>query len=223
LAKSKQGNKMRWLLIIINFVVLITLGFFAKDNLLAELKPLLSPETSHINATLPSMGSIEVAFSPKGGATATIIKAIAEARTSILVSAYSFTSQDIAQALLRAKKRNVVVKVILDKSQISQQYSSSTFFANQGFDLRIDVKHAIYHNKVMIIDDKTVITGSFNFTKAAENKNAENVLIIRNNPKLAHIYTKNWRFHWNQSLPRDEFLKRAKNSSKYIAKEARKP
>ncbi len=58
--------------IIINFVVLITLGFFAKDNLLAELKPLLSPETSHNNATLPSMRSIEVAFSPKGGATATI-------------------------------------------------------------------------------------------------------------------------------------------------------
>lgn len=210
MARRKHNNTMRLTLLSINFAVLITLGIFAKDNLVAEIRHLFSSDITPNPTTIRSMGNIEVAFSPHAGATATINRAIAEARTSILVSAYSFTSKSIAQALLDAKKRNVMVKIILDKSQISQRYSSSTFFAHQGFDLRIDVKHAIFHNKVMIIDDATVITGSFNFTKAAETKNAENVLIIRNNPELAHLYTQNWWFHWNQSLSRDAYLKMPK-------------
>ena len=75
------------------------------------------------------------------------------------MSAYSFTSHALAQALLDAKKRNLTIKLIIDRSQMSQRYSSATFFINQDFDIRIDVKHAIYHNKVMIIDDHTIITG----------------------------------------------------------------
>lgn len=202
---------MRLFLIILNIAVVIILGIFAKDNLIAEARHLLSSDVSPNVTSVRTLGTIEVAFSPRGGATATIIRAIAEARTSILVSAYSFTSKEIAQALLNAKKRNVIVKIILDKSQISQRYSSSTFFSNQGFNMKIDVKHAIFHNKVMIIDDKTIITGSFNFTKAAEAKNAENVLIIRDNPELARLYTQNWWFHWNQSVSREDFLKKLKN------------
>jgi phosphatidylserine/phosphatidylglycerophosphate/cardiolipin synthase-like enzyme len=206
LTKFKHSTRLRSLLPAIYVVVLITLSIFAKDNLIAEFRHLFLFDRSPRSTTIRAMGTIEVVFSPNNGATATIIRALAEARKSILVSAYSFTSKDIAKALLDAKKRNVAVKLILDKSQISQRYSSSTFFANQGFDLRIDVKHAIYHNKVMIIDDNTVITGSFNFTKAAETKNAENVLIIRDNSPLAHLYTQDWWFHWNQSISLEEFL-----------------
>ncbi|MGC1855109.1 MAG: phospholipase D-like domain-containing protein, partial [Candidatus Aquirickettsiella sp.] len=55
----------------------------------------------------------------------------------------------------------------------------------------IDYKPAIAHNKIMIIDEKEVITGSFNFTKAAQNKNAENLVIIHD-AQLANIYLKNW-------------------------------
>lgn len=192
---------MRSILVILNITILIVLGIFAKDNLLAKFN-LLTP------SEIPNSGSIEVVFSPNNGATAAIIKALDEARESVLVSAYSFTSQDLAHALLEAKKRNVLVRLILDKSQLSQRYSSSRFFRNQGFDLRIDVKHAIFHNKVMIIDDITVITGSFNFTKAAESKNAENLLVIRNNPQLARLYKQNWLFHWNQSLPVESYFER---------------
>lgn len=181
---------------IANGALIIFLAYFAKDNLLASFQKIFIAAPSSLITTT---GTIEVAFSPRSGATAAIIKAIAEARSSMLVSAYSFTSKEIASALLAAKKRGVSVKIILDKSQMSQSYSSSTFFMNQGFDMRIDAKHAIYHNKVIIIDDKTVITGSFNFTKAAEMKNAENVIIIRNNPELAKRYTENWRHHWQES------------------------
>ena len=64
----------------------------------------------------------------------------------------------------------------------------------------IDANHAIAHNKVIVIDGETVLTGSFNFTKAAQEKNAENLLIIRD-PALAAQYTKNWDAHRQHSQP----------------------
>lgn len=202
---------MRLLVWCLNAVVLIVLAVFAKDNLVNEVKHWLSsPSTTHAPAEVKNQGSIEVIFSPNQGATAAIVKAVSEARSSIMVSAYSFTSKDIAKALLDAKKRNVQVRIILDKSQVTQKYSSTTFFANLGFDLRIDVRHAIFHNKVMIIDEKTIITGSFNFTKAAETKNAENVLILRNNPALARAYMRDWAEHWHQAISLSEYVARRK-------------
>jgi phosphatidylserine/phosphatidylglycerophosphate/cardiolipin synthase-like enzyme len=192
--------------LIIYSIPLLILGYFAKDNLILELENQFSPKNQA--SVISTSASIQVAFSPHRGATDAIIAAIREARVSILVSAYSFTSKPLAEALLDAKKRDVKVRIILDKSQMSQQYSSATFFINQNFDIRIDIKHTIYHNKVMIIDDKTVVTGSFNFTKAAETKNAENVIIIRHNPEIAKLYTENWHMHWQQALKPEEFLER---------------
>jgi phosphatidylserine/phosphatidylglycerophosphate/cardiolipin synthase-like enzyme len=142
----------------------------------------------------PSACNWEVYFSPHGGCTEAIIKELNKAKNTILVQAYSFTSAPIAKALLDAHKRGVKVEVILDKSQRTQKYSSATFLFNAGIPVKIDAQHAKAHNKVMIIDGETVITGSFNFTKAAEEKNAENLLIIRDE-KLAEGYIKNWQEH----------------------------
>jgi len=187
-------------------IVMLFLGAWAKDTVFIDLGH--SPSPAMLPTVVSQQGTIETAFSPNSGATAAIIRAISTAQSSLLVSAYSFTSMEIAKALLDAKKRKVDIKLILDKSQVSQKYSATTFFSNQGFDLRIDVKHAIYHNKFMVIDDKTVITGSFNFTKAAETKNAENVLIIRDNPDLARRFKDTWLVHWQQAISVDDFTKR---------------
>lgn len=135
-----------------------------------------------------------VCFSPDGGCTDAIVDAINPARRTILVQAYSFTSSKIARALLRAKDRGVDVRVILDGNVTSHQYSPADFFANSGIDVKLDYAHALAHNKVMIVDGETVITGSFNFTKAAETKNAENVLIVQDR-ELAARYAENWRKH----------------------------
>lgn len=88
--------------------------------------------------------------------------------------------------------------MILDRSQRTERYSSATFLDNSGLGPLIDGRHAIAHNKVMVIDGKTVITGSFNFTKAAEQSNAENVLIIHD-ASLAIKYEKNWHDHEGHS------------------------
>jgi phosphatidylserine/phosphatidylglycerophosphate/cardiolipin synthase-like enzyme len=140
----------------------------------------------------------KVCFSPNGGCTESIVKEINAAKLEILVQAYSFTSVPIAKALTDAFKRGVKVEAILDKSQRRERYTSATFISNAGIPTFIDDKHAIAHNKIMIIDRETVITGSFNFTKAAEEKNAENLLIIRNKD-LAGIYIKNWEKHKEHS------------------------
>jgi phosphatidylserine/phosphatidylglycerophosphate/cardiolipin synthase-like enzyme len=139
-----------------------------------------------------------VYFSPGGEATTAIRQALDNAKSTVLVQAYSFTSTPIAEALVRAHKRGVNVQVILDKSQKTQKYSSADFLVNSGIPTRIDAAHAIAHNKVIIIDAYVVITGSFNFTKAAEERNAENLLIIRSK-ELASHYIDNWRLHRSHS------------------------
>ncbi len=140
----------------------------------------------------------QVYFSPKGGCTQAIVKEIDNATLEVLVQAYSFTSKPIAQALVNAKKRAVNVEAILDKSQKTAKYTSATFLANMKIPTYIDSKHAIAHNKIIIIDKETVITGSFNFTAAAEDKNAENVIIIKSK-ELAVLYIDNFLKHKSHS------------------------
>lgn len=143
-------------------------------------------------------GSILVFFSPSGGCTDAVVKALSEAKQTVYVQAYSFTSAPIAQALVDAHKRGVKVQVILDKSQRTEKYSSADFVAHAGIPVQIDAAHAIAHNKIMIIDGETVVTGSFNFTKNAEEKNAENLLIIKGKD-LADKYLDNWKKHSEHS------------------------
>jgi phosphatidylserine/phosphatidylglycerophosphate/cardiolipin synthase-like enzyme len=150
---------------------------------------------------------VQVCFTPEYGSTPSctqdIVDAINSTRRTILVQAYSFTSAPIAKALVEAHRRGVEVKVILDKSANTHHYSAATFLEHMGVPVWIDAQHAIAHNKVMVIDDAIVITGSFNFTKAAEEHNAENLLIIHD-PALAAHYTENWNKHLEHSPPYQE-------------------
>lgn len=153
----------------------------------------------HKDTSNLGQATIEVAFSPDMGATDLVVKAISEAHKTIRVAAYSFTSRPIAQALLDAHKRGIDVQVVVDKSQAKARYTSATFLANVGIPTRIDYKYAIMHNKFMVIDDANVETGSFNYTKAAEEKNAENVMVLRNDPVVAKQYRDEWNILWAES------------------------
>jgi phosphatidylserine/phosphatidylglycerophosphate/cardiolipin synthase-like enzyme len=144
----------------------------------------------------------EVYFSPNGGCTQAVVHAIDAARVSIRMQAFSFTSLPIAKALVAAKNRApaVDVQVVLDKSQQTERYSVADFLLHAGIPVKIDAVHAIAHNKVIIIDDAVVVTGSFNFTSSAEERNAEN-LIILHRPDLALVYAANWTEHAGHSQP----------------------
>ena len=142
-----------------------------------------------------------VYFSPDGGGTEAIVRAINYAQHRIWVQAYSFTSAPIAEALVAAHKRGVEVVAVLDKSNQTDKYTAATFLTNSGIKTLIDDQHAIAHNKVMVIDDATLITGSFNFTKAAEQRNAENLLILNDVPELVQTYASNIVVHARHSQP----------------------
>lgn len=137
---------------------------------------------------------VSVYFSPKGGAQDAILREIDGAKTSIRVQAFSFTNIPIVNALQRAHERKVEVFVLLDKSQLRGKYSGATYLAGVGIPTGIDEKHPIAHNKILIIDGEIVITGSFNLSKAAEEKNAENLLVMRDK-ELAETYLANWKAH----------------------------
>lgn len=139
-----------------------------------------------------------VCFTPGEACTDQIVEEIDQARTTIEVQAYSFTSAPIAKALVEAHRRGINIQIILDKSQETEKYSSADFLEHAGIPTYIDRKHAIAHNKVMVIDAKTVITGSFNFTKAAQEKNAENMMILHD-AELARFYHENWERHLQHS------------------------
>lgn len=140
----------------------------------------------------------QVYFSPCGECTNAIVRELNKANKEILVQAYSFTSQPIAKALVDAHKRGVHTEIILDRSQIGRKYTAADFTAHMGIPTYIDSVHAIAHNKVIVIDKEAVITGSFNFTKAAEEQNAENILIIKSK-ELAKVYLDNWQKHKGHS------------------------
>jgi phosphatidylserine/phosphatidylglycerophosphate/cardiolipin synthase-like enzyme len=136
-----------------------------------------------------------VHFSPHGGCTEVVVRELGLARREILLLAYGFTSRPIAQALVEAKLRGVHVEVILDHSNEGDPHSEMPHLVEQGLVPLIDDHHAIAHNKVVIIDGKIVITGSFNFTQHAETSNAENLLVLRHHHELATAYRKDYAAH----------------------------
>ncbi len=142
---------------------------------------------------------VAVCFTPGGACTDVIVNQITNSNRQVLVQAYSFTSPDIVNALAAAKRRGVDVRVILDKSNAckgSEECEKKGALAAEtlssiGVPILIDQIHGIAHNKVIIIDGERIITGSFNFTKAAQDRNAENLMVI-SDQNLSQQYSENW-------------------------------
>jgi len=169
--------------------------------LLVLAQPVPGFETSDI---VPGIGTIEYAFTPGDDAARLIVRAIDGARFQILVQAFSFTHIEIARALIRAERRGVDVKVIADAEQIDLiDHNVIPQLVEAGIPVFTDAEHAAAHNKVMVIDAGTkapaLITGSFNFTHAAQFRNAENVLVFRGNHELTRAYLDNWMRHLKHS------------------------
>ena len=142
---------------------------------------------------------VESAFSPKQGATDLVVKAVGEAHKTIRVAAYLMTSRAIANALIRAAKNGVDVKVVLDRLQCDATGSLDYYLAQNGIAVRRNSLYANMHDKFMVIDGNEVELGSFNYTRTAEEKNAENVLVLHNAPETAARYQAQWDRLWNEA------------------------
>ena len=162
-----------------------------------------------INCSSNIVPSTRVFFSPNYGGDdclSNIVTEINSATNYIYMQAYVFTSQGILDSLVNAHKRGVNVDVLIDKG-CTNYMRYITGLTTNSIPVKIDYKHAIAHNKIMIIDDYIVITGSYNFTKAAENNNAEN-LVIFHNVDIAKKYKNNFIIHKDHSTVLGEVRER---------------
>jgi phosphatidylserine/phosphatidylglycerophosphate/cardiolipin synthase-like enzyme len=139
-----------------------------------------------------------VLFSPNGGCQDAIIKEIAKAQKTIDIAMYYLTSREIAQELVRAKDRNVKVRIVLDQSQENQAYSKSRYLIKRGLEIKYYVGSGLMHNKFAIIDGNVLITGSFNWTATANEKNEENLLIMTDKD-LIKKYQERFEYLWEKS------------------------
>lgn len=137
-------------------------------------------------------------FTPPAGVAKHVVDAIDRAQQEVLVQAYGFTHNALAQAVIRAHQRGLKVSVLLDEKSDHTNRYVLTLFKDAQVNVRLDGKHAIAHNKVMVIDGDIVVTGSFNFTNSAETRNAENLLILKGG-QLGAAYRENWLQHWQHS------------------------
>lgn len=162
--------------------------------------------SAHAQAiTTSSAGTVSVYFSPNGGAERAIVSEVARAKQRILVQAYSFTSPPIYEALAEAKARGVDVRILVDKEARSPNFrgAGARYDQQRGVQVAVDeiAGRGIAHNKVMVIDGGTVVTGSFNFSRQAETTNAENLIVFHDSPDLVRAYTQNWQTRAATSMP----------------------
>jgi phosphatidylserine/phosphatidylglycerophosphate/cardiolipin synthase-like enzyme len=131
---------------------------------------------------------VEVYFSPDDRVQRRLVDLIGEARQSIYFLAYSFTSDAIAEVILERAAAGVRVVGVLDENQAQgNQGGEYQRFLESGLEVRLDGNPKSMHHKVLIIDDRIVVTGSYNFSQNAETRNDENTLVI-DSPEMASLY-----------------------------------
>jgi competence ComEA-like helix-hairpin-helix protein len=127
-------------------------------------------------------------FSPENDVAEAIIQEIGRARQSIRFLAFSFTHDGIAEAMLKKMREGVTVQGVFETRGSDTPYSEYARFRKAGLDVHQDGNPYNMHHKVLLIDDETVITGSFNFSRNAAETNEENVVLLRGNRALAATY-----------------------------------
>lgn len=139
-----------------------------------------------------------VYFSPYGGAASQVIDWIDRANETIHVLIYSFTNDDIGDAVMRAHQRGVEIKIVFEKSQISQ-YSEYMKLRTANVLVRNDTNSKLMHHKVAMIDRYIILTGSFNWSASAEERNNENLMVIRSE-NLATTFEEEFQKIWSISV-----------------------
>ena len=171
-------------------------GFSSYPLLIQDAPPFPTAEIPVVSAP----ESLHVCFTPNQSCLPKVVKYIDDAKSSILLLGYSFTSKPITQALIQDKKKGVKVRIVLDHSQKTQKYSKEVIeiLLNEQMDIRFDHSVKIAHNKILVIDNIQTLTGSYNWTHSAEFKNAENLLFIKS-PEIAKKYTEYFEERWKVS------------------------
>ena len=195
MTKPKDAVKRKYQrlfnVIITSLIIAFITGLAVSENNIQDLFGKKEPANSSSDPVLIGTSEIDLCFTPPSGCGKIIADLISKANESIYVQAYGITSTEIVDELIYAHARGVKVRVLLDKSNLQDRYSKMKLLQEAGIDVSIDKVAGIAHNKVIIIDLQKVITGSFNFTKSADSRNTENVIMV-NDKEIAGRYLQNW-------------------------------
>ena len=152
--------------------------------------------------------AVQACFSPQGRCSTHILREIDNAKKELLVAVYAFTSDDLAGALVQAKKRGVLVQVIIDREFDSRNdKSKGKFLEIQKIPVRrlsgskplnSDREVGLMHQKFAVLDRRVVVTGSYNWTQSADNFNDENLLLFRDAGPLAEEYRRTFVRLWER-------------------------
>jgi len=160
-----------------------------------------------ITISISTLAKTEVYFSLLDNPQREIIKNINRAQASINIAMYIFTDREIALPLMKAQERGVKVRLYLDKDQVDYKYSQSRFLVQKGIKTRISTNNYIMHHKFAIIDNRILLTGSYNWTFSANNRNDENLMVI-DDPEIIEIFQNQFINLWTNkfSLERTRHL-----------------
>lgn len=160
--------------------------------------PLLSSLPFPADAEISTAPDIQVGFSPEGTGRLLVLNTIGSAQQSIRMMAYSFTDPDVMKALIAAHQRGVDIKIVIDEKGNRNRASMAAMnlIVNAGISLRTNSRFPIQHDKILIVDNHTVESGSYNFSRAGASKNSENVVVMRFMPAIASQYLSHWQSRW---------------------------
>ena len=156
------------------------------------------------NKFILGVSEMEIYFSPQDKSSKRIIELVNNAKNYIYVPTFLITHKDITDALIKAKKRNIDVRIIIDANSVNTRNTKHKLLRDNGVLLKVENYAGKLHSKTMIIDDEYLIIGSMNFSNSGENKNDENMLVIKN-PNFARNYKQFFLYLWN-IIP-DKYLK----------------
>ncbi len=153
---------------------------------------------------LPASGTVEALFTPWDDAEGALLREVGKAKRTLHVQAYLLTSRNIARALSDAHGRGIRVELLADREMVARSENSLVpQLAATGIVVRLETRYTAAHNKILLIDAEeaypVVITGSYNYSYSAQARNAENLLILRDNGALARAFLANWRRHRDEA------------------------
>ena len=146
--------------------------------------------------SLPCSAMVDIKFTPSNDCENTIITYIDNSQNHIDIAIYSINNNQIVNALKRAHKRGVKIRILTDKLQAASKSSKVVELYKYGINIRVNSKHKIEHNKFAIYDKQSASSGSFNWTNPASTKNSENCIFITNNTSAIDAYLKRFEYLW---------------------------
>ena len=144
----------------------------------------------------PCYADISVFFTPSKKCETSIIQCINNAKKSIDIAIYAINNKNIVDAIKEAHNRGIKVRILTDKLQAANKKSRAYDLYKYGIKIRINSKYKIEHNKFAIFDSDNVVTGSYNWTESASNKNSENCLFVNHNKKIIKEYRNRFNYLW---------------------------